>query len=577
MRFLRRRPDRPDPTRLRLGSSLETLESRVVLSQTVHPFAVYLPSDLAVSNPIDHHPIYFNAQKTLDQNPSPFNPLYGNAGKVVSGKDRAGNEWTITVHGPGEVIVTDASPNDGELDDNINTITLVGTSLKDTYVTGETSASFKTLGDGTVLFNRLVADHGVKSIVLNGFTLTQTVTPANGAANNSNTAIILPGGVGLLQFHNIETVVDQSTADAAINIVIGDPSAPMTNKPIIRLDEIFNTSFDSTAATIPTTPQTAPTVNIVVNGTLHGLDIISSTKEPVLAGNQFNFPIVGTTGRTAVQAHAIDNIRVRGSAVNFTASQGAVPFQNGFSGLNHLGNARFFGNADAVGLDVSQGKIGTLKFGRGLGNPVGANTAATSYGTPFEQTGFPASGLVGGLVTAKKIGKVEAGPANHVTLTAANPDFVVLHGNGTPTALVVPGNALTSSAIVSAGSIGKVAIKGDTVNSEVKAGFHYPSFAAGLQGTRARSKVGPVRFNGNLVNGVVSATYRPANGRYGFPGHRAGPGLITGSFNARNATYVTGAITPLGNQGAGFYARHKSGGYLPPPSKPTRVDSVQVR
>ena len=42
----------------------------------------------------------------------------------------------ITVHGPGKVIVTDTTPNDGVLDDDINTIQLINTNPKTTYVTG---------------------------------------------------------------------------------------------------------------------------------------------------------------------------------------------------------------------------------------------------------------------------------------------------------------------------------------------------------------------------------------------------------------------------------------------------------
>ena len=38
--------------------------------------------------------------------------------------------------GPGKVIVTDTTPNDGALDDDINTIQLVGTNIHDSYVTG---------------------------------------------------------------------------------------------------------------------------------------------------------------------------------------------------------------------------------------------------------------------------------------------------------------------------------------------------------------------------------------------------------------------------------------------------------
>ncbi len=587
-----RRSDRPDPARRRLGSSLEMMEGRVLLSQTAHPFAVYLPSDLPVSNPINHHPIPFQVQSLIhDHNPQ--SPLLNNQGKVVSGKDRAGDEWTITVHGPGSVIVTDTSPNDGSLDDNINTITLIGTSPTKTYVTGETHASFQVPSNGQVFFNKLVDNQGVKSIVLNGFTLTQTIAPPNGGLNNSNTGIFLTGGVGLLQFHNIEASVNQANQDQPINIVIGDSTAPLKEAPIIRLDEIFNTSFNSSAATVttnPQTPQTTPTVKIIINGEVHGLDIISSTQAPftsdqfltptqtpLAAGNQFKFPKVGTTGRTAVRVFGIDNLRVRGSAVNFTASRGAVPFQNGFSSLDHLGKAVFNGNADGVGLDVTNGKIGGVRFSRGLGNPTGSSIAATSFGTPVSQTGYPASGLLGGLVTARKIGHIKVGPANQQLQVATNPDFVQLKQQRSPTFFPQPGNALTSAAIVSSGSIGSVSVKGDTVNSEIKSGFHYPSFAAGLEGTRAPSKIGPVRHNGNLVNGDISATYRPGNHVYGAPGHVAGPGSINGKMSTQDSTYVTGGLTPLGNQGAGFYARHKRGGYLPPPLLPTRSQSIQVR
>ncbi len=53
--------------------------------------------------------------------------------------DRAGDEWTITVHGPGQVIVTDTTPNDGGLDDDIATIQIINSNLRTTYVTGTVS------------------------------------------------------------------------------------------------------------------------------------------------------------------------------------------------------------------------------------------------------------------------------------------------------------------------------------------------------------------------------------------------------------------------------------------------------
>jgi hypothetical protein len=268
-------------------------------------------------------------------------------------------------------------------------------------------------------------------------------------------------------------------------------------------------------------------------------------------------------------------LHVRGSATNFTASRGSVPFQNGFSGLDHLGRAAFDQNADGVGLDVN-GPIHKLRFSRGLGNPIGTSPSATQFGTPADQLGYPANGLVGGLVTAKHIGAVKLGPANTIRQTAQNRDFVQTQITNTTTYYVQPGNAMSSAAIVSAGSIGKVKVHGNLSSSEIKSGFHYPSFAAGLEGTRAASKIKAVAVNGDLVNGVVSATHRPFMGRYGGGNNVNGPGSITGNLGRKNAIYYTGAVTPLLNTGTGFYAKKKIG-YLPPPSAPTRVASVQVR
>ena len=612
MRFTRRRSDRPEPARSRQGSSLEMLEGRTLLSTTAHPFAPFLPADLPVTNPVTQQRIpFFSIDPLAHQvRVDPQGQFVNNEGKVVSGKNRQSDEWTITVHGPGTVLVTDVTPNDGVLDDNIDTIQLLNTDPHRTYVTGQTVASAQVQTNGTVLFNRLIDTSGVKSVVLNGFSLAETVTPPSPAANQNpslflNTGIFLTGGVGLLQFHDIIAPIDLAAGTPPINIVIGDPSTalPPKDRPIIRLDSIFNTVTNSGSPAVPSGPQTDPTVNIVVNGELHGLDFISTTNvpvvsavmnsqvftgeenlTPVVAGQQFLFPTVGTTGRTAVQAIGIDHLKARGTANNFTASRGGpaqnfpasantMPFQNGFTGLDHLGTATFGGNADAVGLDVN-GKIGSLKFARGLGNPTGTTLAATSFGTPADQMGYPAHDLLGGLVTSRRIGHIKAFPADADLQTPTNPDFVQLYRQGNPTYFPKNGNALTSVAIVSSGSIGQTTIVGNTVNSEIKSGFDYPSFAAGLEGTRAPSTIAPVRQRGDSVNGVVSATYRPNQHQYGTTFDTAGPGTIRGKL--KGVLYSTGGVTSLGNQGAGFFARRRIG-YLPPPQLPKRVHGVLVR
>lgn len=603
-----RRSHRTDPSRLKLGSGLESLESRVVLS-TTRPFSPWIPSDLPVYTAVTHEKLPVSIDPLVQQAlHNPQAQFLNSRGKVVSGKDRQMNEWTITVHGPGTVLVTDTTPNDGMLDDDIATIQLIGTDPNRTYVTGQTTASAFTPTDGTVLFNKLISTTGVKSVVLNGFTLTQTVDQPVGTLQNSDTGIFLTGGVGLLQFHDILATTDTAFESSPINIVIGDPSTPLRVAPTIRLDSIYNTVFDSNASTVPVDPQTTPTVNIVVNGELHGLEFISSTQHPYVdpaqalrgiltfpgfivgqptqryvnptlspianAGVQSNFPIVGTTGRTAVRANGIGQLHTRGNATNVTVSRGAVPFQNGFSGVNHIRRASFGGNADAVGLDV-RGRIGSLTFKKGLGSPVGDSTAATQLGIPSGRTGFPAAGLQGGLVTANQIGRLNVGPANSVLQHASNPDFVQLRRQGYITYFARPGNALTSSTIASAGSIGNTNVLGTTVNSEIKSGFDYPSYTAGLEGTRSPSRIGRMHVNGDMVNGVVSSTFRPGvNNVYGNSPRVAGPGRIFG--NSNSTLYVTGGVTPLNNQGAGYFARSRSGGYLPPPAIHRKVSSAQV-
>ena len=127
MRCTRRRSGRSESDRRRHVAQPESLESRIVLSSALPSYlAPWIPSDLPVQNPITHQKEMISAASLHPNNPN--SPLYTNEGKIVSGTDRAGDIWTITVHGPGKVIVTDTTPNDGALDDDINTIQLVGTS-----------------------------------------------------------------------------------------------------------------------------------------------------------------------------------------------------------------------------------------------------------------------------------------------------------------------------------------------------------------------------------------------------------------------------------------------------------------
>jgi hypothetical protein len=620
----RPRSDRPDSARRRHFPGPEALEARQLLTVAPSYLTYYIPSDLYVTNPITNHRIPFSVRNLMQHN-NPNSPLLNNQGKIVTGTDRAGNQWTITVHGPGQVIVTDTTPNDGSLDDDIATIQIINSDPRRTYVTGTVIASNRVLTDGTVNFNRLLAVNGVKSIDLRGFNLSGDVLPKPA----DSPGIFLLGGVGSLHFNDINAIIDTSVSSTPYQIVIGDPSTPLTVKPSITLDSIYNSVFDSTSTTIPTGPLTTPSVIFSVNGVVQNFDVVSITQSaippnyfiqtrfgtneawtgvpqsgPIPGAYQFEFSVVGTTGRTSLSALAANNINVVGKATNFTAQRGTTPFNTSLSGMNYIRHARFGGNADAVALDV-KGPINRLTFRKGLGDPTyvfnqkvtvtSQNSSlpqynvflpATKYGVPLGSEGYPAHGLLGGTINANRIDSLRVGPANYNTQTSQSPLFVQRGRLGQTTYYMVnPGTALTNASITADTNIGRVKVTGDQLNTEIKTGFNYTSYLAGLQGTRGPSSLGPIRQRGNLVSSVDSASFRPAKDPttgqyvYSFNTGTAGPGRITGTITGAvgygiyahsyshlrfpGRAYATGGRTALGNYGAGFFAAQRSA-KLPP-------------
>lgn len=591
-RFSRSRPRRDGANRLQPGSGLESLERRELMTLPPgainhYSFAFIQPRvvDPSTARVFVAHPIGLSDQQLAKVD---------NDGRVITGKDRQGDEYTLTVHGPGSLIVTDVTPGDGSLDDDIDTIQIVGSDPHTTYVTGQVTATARAVvdpGTGEILFNHLIAEKGVHSIILNGFTLTNDDSPITGQPNNTGPAIYLPGGVKTLSFHNIVNVTDLAGngngSDQPMELVIGDPNTPMKQSPTIQLDHIFNTVIDSsTTDQTGFGPRTDATVNILVNGNLHALNIASATGATITGGLEFNFPRVDVTGRTAVRATGIDHLKVAGSARNFTASRAGTPFQpqngenatpptnakatqpfrNGFSGLDHLGTADFGGTADAVGLDV-HGPIKRLRMLRGAGDPSGKPLNPTQYGFNAAEAGYPSRDLTGTLVTATKIKHVVVGAADLTLQTGQDPDLAQLNRQGTTKFYPRAGRALTNAAIVTSKSISSVNVVGDSQNSEINTGYHYRSFEAGLEPVRARSSIRKFSQRGDLIDSVVTATYRPNDAIYGNGNDTAGPGVIRGKLKGR--LYQTGAQTVLSDYGAGVYAKKKIG-HLPPPEGPLR-------
>jgi hypothetical protein len=264
MSFMQQRSGRSDWARRRLVSAPEALESRQVLSSGVPAYASpWLPSDLFVTNPITHQRELVNSSQLVHQN-DPNSPGLSNEGKIVTGQDRQGDMWTITVHGPGKVIVTDTTPNDGNLGDDIDTIQLINTNPRTTFVTGNvipsntfpridttslqeitfTSPNIQGNASGTPLepssgvikFNQLIDLNGVKSIELNGFSLDANVSPAV----TSQTGIFLYGGVGVLSFDNINANINTAVNSTPYQIVIGEPNTPLKVEPSIFINHVFN-------------------------------------------------------------------------------------------------------------------------------------------------------------------------------------------------------------------------------------------------------------------------------------------------------------------------------------------------
>jgi hypothetical protein len=603
----RRRSARPDPARFRLVSNLEILESRQLLSASP-----YLPIDAypTTANTVtvkSAGSVPIGTQVTSSISPTANPAGYTNEGKVITGEDRQGNRYELKLTGPGEIIVTDTSPNDGVLDDDINAITLVGTSLTKSVLTGTVQQPYALPNDASLLptlgvtyFNSLTDLNGVKSVILNGFILTDTITPPGSTALspaetelNQTTGINLHGGVGTLQFEGIDGRFPASFNPVPINVIIGNPATPLTVKPSIRIDHIYNTSFDDTAfapdglptttstgsGIVPTGPLTTPTVSLVVNGAISEFDVVSITQQPDNSQNyatinentlnipsefiptdsaalEYQFPIVGTTGRTAVQTTAIGKIKATGAVTNTTFSKSATPSSSSLTGLNSVGSATFGSTTDAVDID-SRGNIGSLTFVKGVGNPAGIITNPINYGQPTSQNGYAASGNIAVQVTTEgSIGSLNVGPANLVVQTPVDPASIK-NGIGGTNSVSRPGTAVTSSLISAAGSIGKTKITGDVQNSEIKSGYNYTSAIEGVDGVSGTSSIGPVTLNGNLINSVLTASYRANDGVYGNGNDTAGNGTITGTQDGENLN-TTGGTTVLGNQGSGVYARSTS-------------------
>jgi hypothetical protein len=298
--------------------------------------------------------------------------------------------------------------------------------------------------------------------------------------------------------------------------------------------------------------------------------------EPYLGYQQAVISPVAITGRTSLRANGIVGMKAVGSLINTTASRTAQPFTQPFSGLRQIGHAYFGGNADALGLDVSEGQIGRLRFARGLGGPGGAIDALPYSGTPIGKRGYPAFGLQGGVIAARRLGDLTAAPSTLVLQTSQDPSNVQRLTTNATEYFARPGDALIGAAVTTDGQIRRAHLVGNLRESRISSGFNYRSYVQGLDPTRQPSAIEHYDQRGDLVDSVVTASYRSSNGVFGGESDQAGRGLIRGNLrgNLYNTRKTPGGIQDIA--GAGFFARRKIG-YLPPVESSPRVQSVLRR
>jgi len=207
MSHVHRRSDRrTDKSTVR---NIEALESRALLTTLPpSPFKFYTPYDIPVQT--KYHGGSVQAPYVAAQASQRALNGLDNSGRIVRGQDRNGNSYVITVRGPGSVIVSDVTPNDGVLMDDIDTIQIMGSNVNRTYVSAQVSSSSRVVTDGMVRFQHLISQNGVNSIILNGFTLAQTLpTDKSGTPPEAGEpSIYLPGGVRTLQIADIEKFTD---------------------------------------------------------------------------------------------------------------------------------------------------------------------------------------------------------------------------------------------------------------------------------------------------------------------------------------------------------------------------------
>ena len=220
----------------------------------------------------------------------------------------------------------------------------------------------------------------------------------------------------------------------------------------------------------------------MINGVLQNFDIVSATQGPITAGFQFEFPVVGTTGRTAVQATAVNNLNVAGSAVNLTVSQASQPVLVAEQRRDHICTRRL--------RRQRRRRRARCQRERSASSPSSAGWATRAASSPPRRPAARRcrrrSTARRGLDRLSRRGRTSAACPRQAASTSWSSGRPTSRADrpesrrsssvaskvpdlpGQPRATPSPTRSITTS-----GSIGKADIAGSLHNSEIKTGFDY--------------------------------------------------------------------------------------------------------
>jgi hypothetical protein len=268
--------------------------------------------------------------------------------KTISGTDLKGDTWSLTLTGPGDLLVTKQNGPDGKpaplnSHTDIKTIEVAGGDPISTRLDGTVTPAPGS--DGRVLFQqleeiggkseRLPAANGINTIEIPGFWLANTNTavtlPTTGA---TPVEIRIPDGVEILNFGGVDATINPPPANATTgaltaNTINVDLGLPFTIGTSIIVNKVISGARigPATGGTAPTPTQDSVTFTVLGRLNLFQADEIDgSTASPSTGfqGGGGTIVISQTDPFTTITGQ-IGDVRIGGNATDFaTQTNGLV-------------------------------------------------------------------------------------------------------------------------------------------------------------------------------------------------------------------------------------------------------------